>query len=100
MSLTKLVSNVFSRSVVAPTKDNVFSCAVVSMLHTSQTNNSSRQGGFYKMDYVVKRERPIGPHKKLAPGVRYDGRVGPIENYRYRVIYPKVRHLLIGLLFC
>lgn len=52
------------------------------------------------MDYVVKRERPIGPHKKLAPGVRYDGRVGPIENYRYRVIYPKVRHLLIGLLFC
>ena len=42
------------------------------------------------MDYIVKRERPIGPHKKLAPGVRYDGRVGPMENYRYRVKYPEV----------
>ena len=90
MSLTKLVRNVISRNVVASARDNVFSCAVVSMFHTGQTNSASRQGGFYKMDYVVKRERPLGPHKKLAPGVRHDGRVGPIENYRYRVIYPKV----------
>ena len=42
------------------------------------------------MDYIIKRERPIGPHKKLAPGVRYDGRIGPVENYRYRVNYPEV----------
>ena len=59
-------------------------------IHTSASQQSSRQGGMYKMDYIVKRERPIGPHKKLPPGVKYDGRVGPVENYRYRVIYPKV----------
>lgn len=31
----------------------------------------------------------LDPTKKLAPGVRYDGRVGPVENYRYRVNYPE-----------
>jgi len=30
----------------------------------------------------------VGPHRALAPGVKYDGRIGEIKNYRYIVHYP------------
>lgn len=62
----------------------------ISLIHTSSADMSSRHGGFYKMDYRTLRERPIGPHKKLPPGVKHDGRVGPRANYRYIVHYPEV----------
>ena len=91
MSLTKLVTrlSLFHPTPLLQSQENVFGGAL-SLIHTSALVQRSRQGGMYKMDYIVKRERPIGPHKKLAPGVRYDGRVGPMENYRYRVKYPEV----------
>lgn len=90
MALTKLVSRLGLVHVPLQFQEHLYGSAAVSFLHTSASLDKSRQGGMYKMDYIVKRERPIGPHKKLAPGVRYDGRVGPVENYRYRVNYPEV----------
>lgn len=54
-----------------------------------QIREGSRHGGRYKMDYIVMKERPLGPHKKLPPNVKHDGRVGPKDNYRYIVHYPE-----------
>lgn len=31
----------------------------------------------------------MGPHKALAPYVKYDGRIGEYKNYRYIVHYPE-----------
>ena len=86
MALTKLVTRLSPLQF----QEHLYGSTVVSFLHTCASLCGSRQGGMYKMDYIIKRERPIGPHKKLAPGVRYDGRIGPVENYRYRVNYPEV----------
>ena len=61
------------------------------------TGSGSRHGGLYKRDYKVLRERPVGPHKKLPPGDKYLGRVGPHENYRRILHYPKV-FLKIGII--
>jgi hypothetical protein len=35
------------------------------------------------------KERPVGPHKILPPGVKFEGRIGPHKNYRYIVHYPE-----------
>ena len=73
--------------IQSPSKLSLVSTA---LFHTDMTNYASKHGGSYKTDYIVLKERPIGPHKKLAPGVKQDGRIGPQENYRYIVHYPKV----------
>jgi len=91
MLSSSLVSNL-TRSLAsqlnlqpAPT----ISLAVCKLLHTSPTDFSSRHGGLYKKDYRTLRERPLGPHRKLAPGVKVDDRVGERENYRFKVHYPE-----------
>ena len=54
------------------------------------TGSGSKHGGLYKRDYRVLKERPVGPHKKLPPADKYMGRIGPYENYRRILHYPKV----------
>lgn len=61
----------------------------VNFFHTSVPDFGSRHGGMYKKDYRTLRERPLGPHKTLPPNQKYDGRIGPMKNYRYRVEYPE-----------
>ncbi len=41
------------------------------------------------MKYIILKDPPVGPQKKLAPYVRLNGRVGPPGNYRRIVHYPK-----------
>jgi len=53
------------------------------------TGSGSKHGGLYKRDYRVLKERPVGPHKKLPPADKYMGRIGPHENYRRILHYPK-----------
>eukprot|EP00096_Caligus_rogercresseyi_P014660 TRINITY_DN7177_c0_g1_i1.p1 TRINITY_DN7177_c0_g1~~TRINITY_DN7177_c0_g1_i1.p1 ORF type:complete len:348 (-),score=90.20 TRINITY_DN7177_c0_g1_i1:90-1106(-) len=44
----------------------------------------------HRIDFKILKDNPlIGPHKKLPPGVKHEGRVGANENYRYRVSYPE-----------
>ena len=61
--------------------------------HTDVSKFASRHGGSKspRMYYNILKERPLGPHKKLAPNVKYDGRMGEMENYRYVVHFPEVR---------
>ena len=61
------------------------------------TGSGSKHGGLYKRDYRVLKERPVGPHKKLPPADKYMGRIGPHENYRRILHYPKV-FLKIGII--
>jgi len=35
------------------------------------------------------RDYPVGPHKTLPPGQKYEGRIGPIKNYRHIIHYPE-----------
>ena len=62
---------------------------------TSSVDNSSKHGGMYTKDYNILKERPLGPHKKLPPGVKHDGRVGELANYRYKVHYPEVSFFFV-----
>ena len=59
-----------------------------------QTRHISRHGGNkdFKKDFWIKKERPLGPHMILAPGEQFEGRVGPIANYRYRCQCYKNQH--------
>ena len=56
-----------------------------------QTRQVSRHGGNreFRKDFFIMKERPVGPHKVLPPGVKFEGRIGPHKNYRYIVHYPK-----------
>jgi len=56
-----------------------------------QTREISRWGGNknFKKDFFILKERPVGPHMILAPGVKHDGRIGEAKNYRYQVQYPE-----------
>jgi len=42
-----------------------------------------------RKDFNVLRDYPVGPHKQLAPKVKFDGRVGECKNYRHIIHYPK-----------
>ena len=55
-----------------------------------QTREISRWGGNknFKKDFFILKDRPVGPHMILAPGVKHDGRIGEAKNYRYVVHYP------------
>ena len=67
---------------------------------------SSVHGGNkdFKKDFLIKREWPVGPHKKLPPFVKYkDKRTGEVrqgtwENYKYKVHYPTNGQYTIGKL--
>jgi hypothetical protein len=66
----------------------------VALIHLDSSKWASRHGGKtnggkLRFDYKILRARPVGPHKKLAPGFKYDGRVGEKANYRYIVHYPE-----------
>ena len=51
------------------------------------------------MDFFILKDLPTGPHKMLAPNVKYDGRIGPGHiNYRYTVHFPKDRHYTVETL--
>ena len=52
------------------------------------SRHGGRSGG--RLYYNIMRERPLGPHKKLAPNVKLDGRMGAMENYRFEVHWPEV----------
>jgi len=51
------------------------------------SRHGGRSGG--RLYYNIMRERPLGPHKKLAPNVKLDGRMGAMENYRFEVHWPE-----------
>ena len=61
---------------------------------------SSVHGGNkdFRKDFLIKREWPVGPHKKLPPFVKYkDKRSGEVrqgtwENYKYKVHYKKDKY--------
>ena len=52
---------------------------------------ASRHGGHkdFKKDFRNLRDYPVGPHKALPPGQKYDGRIGPHKNYRHIIHYPE-----------
>jgi hypothetical protein len=57
-----------------------------------QTRQISRHGGNsdFRKDFLIRRERPVGPHMILPPGVKHEGRVGQTGvNYHYIVHYPE-----------
>ena len=56
-----------------------------------QTRQTSRHGGNknFRKDFNILKEPPVGPHMKLAPGVKHDGRIGANANYRHIVHYPE-----------
>ena len=56
-----------------------------------QTRQVSRHGGNreFRKDFFIMKERPVGPHKVLPPGVKFEGRIGPHKNYRFIVHYPE-----------
>ena len=68
-------------------------------LSSEQNNNiksrdmSSVHGGMrdFRKNYLIKKEYPVGPHKKLPPFVKHkDKRTGEVrqgtwENYKYKV---------------
>jgi len=53
--------------------------------------HGSRHGGNkdYKKDFRILRDYPVGPHKTLPPNQKYDGRQGPVKNYRHIIHYPE-----------
>lgn len=44
----------------------------------------------YRLNYVVKRAPPLGPHRLLAPNQRDGKRKGPKGNYKRIIHYPEV----------
>lgn len=81
----------FCRQAPQRLQQSLVPCISTALFHVSAADYMpSRHGGFNRKDYNVLRERPVGPHKRLAPGEKYDGRVGPHLNYRYIIHYPKV----------
>ena len=97
MLSSKLLSSLV-KSVTQPQKPSQNAGAILPMLintnfnffHTDPCKHSQRHGGDGRLYYNILKERPLGPHKKLAPNVKLDGRMGPQENYRYIVHYPEV----------
>ena len=39
--------------------------------------------------FKILRDRPVGPYKTLAPGVKDEGRVGKTGNYKRIIHYPE-----------
>ena len=90
-SSSRLVGSLVKSLVQQPqTQCKAFNECVgaVAFFHTDITKYGKRHGGFYKKDFNVLRERPVGPHKLLPPGVKHDGRSGPHANYRHKIVYP------------
>jgi len=70
----------------APPLDNgQFLAAVGGVRH------GSRHGGNkdFRKDFNILKDYPVGPHKLLPPNVKYDGRIGPVKNYRHIIHYPE-----------
>jgi len=93
MMSSKVISN-FVKSLTQQqqmAKTTVTNFINANHFHTDVSKFASRHGGSKsnRIYYNILRERPLGPHKKLPPNVKYDGRMGEMENYRYIVHFPE-----------
>jgi hypothetical protein len=106
----------FSSNVLIPSSSNqrVLPCIPLSLKLAFMQNNdnfksrdmSSVHGGNadFRKNFLVKKEYPIGPHKKLPPFVKHtdrktgEVRQGTWENYKYKVHYPENGKYTIGKL--
>ena len=43
----------------------------------------------FRKSFKILRDRPVGPYKMLAPGVKDEGRVGPRADYKRIIHYPE-----------
>ena len=93
-------------SSILPASQNQFEPVAISILKKlnltqkepfCKRNMSSVHGGNadFRKNFLIKKEYPVGPHKKLPPFVKHkDKRTGEVrqgkwENYKYKVHYPE-----------
>ena len=89
-SLTASLASVSLRSTPSLCQVNSAAASAVTLIQARDKHERIWQQD-YRLDFKILRDPPLGPHKKLAPQVKFGGRVGPSGNYRRIVHFPEVR---------
>jgi hypothetical protein len=79
---------VISQKISFPSLQNqVISSAIFGGVQTRSRHGCCHSD--FRDRYFILRDRPLGPDKKLPPGKKLMGKIGPHENYRRIVHYPE-----------
>ena len=106
LSFTAIRAGSFSSNALLKLSNQMLLTVAPTSVQLTVRGMPSVHGGHadFKKDFLIKREYPVGPFKKLPPFVKYkDKRTGEVrqgewEEYKYKVHYPSNGKYTIGKL--